>query len=114
MVLIRYPVRLLGYALLALALVLLVDDIAQMDWPQVSGFTPDALGALLHQAVPQGLNLAQALIQRYVSPFLWDPVIQTVLLLWDWAVFGLLGVLLALAARRPSDRPDPAAVETAG
>ena len=114
MVLIRYPVRLLGLALLALALVLLVDDIAQMDWPALSGFSPDPLGALIHAAMPQLLNLAQAVIQRFVSPFLWDPIIQTVLTFWDWAVFGVLGGLLAFLARRPTDTPDPAAVETAG
>lgn len=114
MALIRYPVRVLGLLLLAGAFVLLIEDIVLMDWPRFSGFSPDPLGALLHSAIPQALNLAQALIQRYVSPFLWDPIIQTVLTWWDWAVFGAIGGLLAYLARRPSDKPDPAAVETAG
>ncbi|MEM6384259.1 MAG: hypothetical protein AAF739_16420 [Pseudomonadota bacterium] len=114
MFLIRYPIRLLGLVLIAVALVLLADDVAQMNWPELSGFTPDPLGELLYNIIPQGLNLAQAIIQRFVSPFLWDPVIQSILRLWDWGVFGGLGLVLATLARRPREKQDPAAVETAG
>ncbi|MBV6656576.1 MAG: hypothetical protein KI785_02290 [Devosiaceae bacterium] len=114
MSLIRFPIRLLGLALIACALVLLADDVAQMEWPALAGFTPDPLGALIHSVAPQALNLTQAIIQRFVSPFLWDPILQTVLTFWDWAVFGTLGLLLATLARRPKDRPDPIAIETAG
>lgn len=114
MAFIRFPFRLLGLALLAVGLVLLADDLANMDWSTISGFVPQPLGALLYATVPDWLNGAQAFIQRYVWPTLWDPIIQSVLTLWDWAVIGGLGLLLAIAARRPKPLVDPIAVETAG
>lgn len=114
MAFIRYPFRLLGLVLLAFGLVLLADDVANMAWPTLTGFTPDPLGALLHATVPDLLNGSQAFIQRYVWPFLWDPLIQTLLTWWDWAVVGVLGLLIAGLARRPKTKVDPAAMETAG
>ena len=45
------------------------------------------------------LNLAQAVIQRYLWPFLWEPVITSVLLLPGWAVFGAPGLVLAWTGR---------------
>ena len=114
MALIRYPIRITGLALLALALVLLVADLAAVDWATGSGFTMDPLGALLYAVTPDMLNASQAFIQRYVWPALWDPGIQTVLTWWDVAVIGGLGLLLTVLARRPAPRVDPAAVETAG
>lgn len=114
MAIIRYPFRLLGLALIAIALVLLADDLASMDWANFSGFAPSALGALLYESVPDLLNGSQAFIQRYVWPYLWDPIIQTALTWWDWAAIGGLGMILAVLARRPRVKIDPAAVETAG
>lgn len=114
MAIIRYPFRLLGLALVAIALVLLADDLAAMDWATFSGFAPNALGALLYENVPNLLNGSQAFIQRYVWPYLWDPIIQTFLTWWDWAVIGGLGLFVAILARRPRVKIDPAAVETAG
>ncbi len=50
---------------------------------------------------PETLNLAQAVTQRYLSAWLWDPVIQTVLLWPAWPVLGGLGIaLLALSRLR--------------
>lgn len=114
MAVIRYPFRLLGLVLMAIALVLLADDLASMDWATFSGFEPSVLGALLYDNVPDLLNGSQAFIQRYVWPFLWDPIIQTILTWWDWAVIGGLGLIIATLARRPRKKIDPAAVETAG
>lgn len=114
MAIIRYPFRLLGLALIAIALVLLADDLASMNWSTFADFTPSALGALLYENVPNLLNGSQAFIQRYVWPYLWDPIIQTALTWWDWAAIGGLGLIIAALARRPRVKVDPAAVETAG
>lgn len=49
-------------------------------------------------ALDQGsLNLAQAVIQRYVHPAIWDALADTVLIAPAWAVLGVVG-LAALAA----------------
>ena len=114
MTVIRYPIRLFGFALLAIALVLLADDVAAMDWPSLSSFAPEPLGALIYATAPDLLNGSQAFIQRYVWPYLWDPIIQNVLTWWDWAAIGGLGLILATVARRPRPKVDAAAMETAG
>ncbi|PCJ70449.1 MAG: hypothetical protein COA62_07630 [Rhodobiaceae bacterium] len=41
------------------------------------------------------LNLMQAVVQRYLSPSLWDPAIVSVLKLPLVAVLGLIGAALA-------------------
>lgn len=114
MALFRFPIRLVGLSLVAIALVLLTDDFASMDWSTISGFAPSSLGELLYGASPELLNVSQAFIQRYIWPFLWDPIIQTVLTWWDWASIGVLGLIIAALARRPEIKTDAAAVETAG
>ncbi len=54
---------------------------------------------------PNTLNAMQALIQRYISPGLWDPAIVAVLKLPAVAVLGLIsaglaGLLVVVRARR--------------
>ena len=41
------------------------------------------------------LNLAQAVIQRYIHPALWDPVIDGLLQWPAWSLLGAPGVVLA-------------------
>ncbi len=54
------------------------------------------LGEAWYALSPETLNLSQAAVERHVHPFLWDPIIQSVLLLPNWAVIGSLGFLLVL------------------
>ena len=42
------------------------------------------------------LNLVQAVVQRYLLPALWDPVLVTLLLLPAWIVVGVPGLLFYL------------------
>ena len=58
------------------------------------------LGQHWYQFAPQSLNAAQAGVQRHVSPLLWDPVIQSILLLPTWLVAGLLGALFVWIGSR--------------
>lgn len=60
---------------------------------------PVALGELWFKLHAASLNGAQAGIQRYISPFLWEPVITTVLLWPGWAVFGVPGAGLLWLCR---------------
>jgi hypothetical protein len=59
--------RLIGLGLLLLAAGLFV------------GFGGDPLGAVLFRIDPGILNLAQAVVQRYLLPMLWDDVLLPVL-----------------------------------
>jgi hypothetical protein len=61
---------------------------------------PIALGQLWWEFNPSSLNLVRAVTLRYIHPFLWDPVIVSVLLCWASAVLMVLGlVILRLGAR---------------
>jgi len=68
-------------------------------------FRLEPLGELWFMIDPSSLNGAQAAIQRYVWPWLWDPAIVTVLL-WPAALvlagFGL--ILMILFRRRRGGR----------
>ncbi len=61
------------------------------------------LGQVWYELDPASLNLAQAIVERYLHAVLWDPVILT-LLYWPsvpvLAVPGVLLVLLGLWPRR--------------
>lgn len=46
------------------------------------------------------LGLLQAGIQRNVHPFIWDPGIQSILVLPTWLVFGVLALLFGIIGRR--------------
>lgn len=62
------------------------------------------LWAGLHR---DSLQLAEPAITRYLHPFLWHPVIVTILLFPAWVVFGGLGIILWLLTRlrgRPASR----------
>jgi hypothetical protein len=95
--------RFLGWLLVLAGLVVLGRDLL-LFW-DTGRFAPIVLGQLWYDLSPNTLQLAQPAIQRHVSPYLWDPVIQTVLLWWAFAIFFGLGiVLLALFRRRDPRR----------
>lgn len=91
--------RLLGLAFLGLAVVLIAYDLAT----GLSGAGPlgfHSLGDLWGRLSAASLNLVQAIVQRYLFPALWDPVLVTFLLLPAWLVFGVPGLLLTLSGRK--------------
>ena len=57
-----------------------------------------ALGQLWYRLDVSSLNLMQAVVQRYIHPLLWDPVIVGVLVQPAFVVFSLPGALLLIAA----------------
>jgi hypothetical protein len=74
-------------------------------WIETKQWAPIALGQLWYNLSPSSLNLVQAVVQRYIHPFLWDPIIVTVLLWWAFAVLMVLGLpILALSGRRTQTR----------
>jgi hypothetical protein len=91
-------VRVLGVLLCAAALVTVGLD--AVDWLSAGAWRSTVLGEHLFRLSPATLNLAQAVIQRYVSPWLWESVIQSILLWPTWAVAGGLGLVLLLVSGR--------------
>ena len=91
--------RLLGVWLMLLAIVALIYDGTRVLADNGAlGFT--SLGEHWFAIHPASLNATQAGIERHVAPFLWDPVMTTLLLLPAWVVVGGLGALLYLLGYR--------------
>jgi predicted membrane protein len=91
--------RLIGWVIFLAGVAVLVRDV--LVWIDTKRWAPIAVGQLWYDFSRSSLNLVQAVVQRYIHPFLWDPVIVTVLLCWAFAVLMVLGMLiLALSYRR--------------
>jgi hypothetical protein len=90
--------RLIGWVAFLAGAAVLVRDV--LVWIDTKHWAPIALGQLWYQLNRSSLNLVQAVTQRYIHPFLWDPIIVTVLLSWAFAVLMILGVLLLAVFRK--------------
>jgi hypothetical protein len=95
--------RLIGWIVFLAGLAVLARD--GFVWIETKQWAPIALGQLWYNLSPSSLNLVQAVVQRYIHPFLWDPIIVTVLLWWAFAVLMVLGlVILVLSGKRAQTR----------
>src|SRR5262245_45231306 len=65
-----------------------------------ANFTMTSLGEQWSKVAPLSHKNAQAYVKRYTHPLIWDGLIQQLLLLPTWAVFGSLGLVVAYAGRR--------------
>ena len=74
----RFVLRIISLFFLVIAVIAGVVDAIQ----SVAAGAPDftLLGVAWFQFSPDTLNLAQAVVQRHLHPFVWDPVIQSMLL----------------------------------
>jgi hypothetical protein len=99
----RLVVRILGFLLLAGALLAAAWQFQL--WAQSGRFIPLALGQMWFKLDASSLNLTQAVIERYVWPPLWDPVILTVLRWPAWAVLGLPALILLVVPISKGRRP---------
>ncbi|QDG74554.1 hypothetical protein FJ695_00965 [Labrenzia sp. PHM005] len=99
----KFVLRVLGAVLLALAIISGISDASRSI--AESGVTLKPLGQLWFEMSPETLNLSQAVIQRYVHPTVWDPMIQTLLTWPAWVVFAGFGLMfLWLGAQRQKQR----------
>jgi hypothetical protein len=92
--------RLIGWIVFLAGAAVLVRDF--LVWVDTKSWAPIALGQLWYQLNRSSLNLAQAIIQRYIHPFLWDPIIVSILLCWAFAVLMVLGLLILVIFGRRS------------
>jgi hypothetical protein len=99
---IRFFFRFLAVVSLAAAVILAVVDATRSIAASEIVLTP--LGTSWFAVSPGTLNLAQALVQRYVFPSLWDPLIVSILNLPGFAVFLVLALLFYAIGRRPARR----------
>jgi predicted membrane protein len=95
--------RLIGWIIFLAGISVLVRDVlVSID---LGHWAPIALGQLWYDLSRSSLNLVQAVVQRYIHPFVWDPIIVTILLCWAFAVLMVLGLLiLAISGRRARTR----------
>lgn len=90
--------RIIGLLTLALALITAVLDLTRSIADSTIVMT--SLGQDWFNFSLSSLNLTQAIIQRYIHPTIWDPGIQTILLLPSWVVFSVLAILFFWVGRR--------------
>src|ERR1700740_2284912 len=95
--------RLIGWIILLSGFSVLVRDV--LVWIDTMHWAPLALGQLWYDLNRSSLNLVQAVTQRYIHPFLWDPIIVSILVSWAFAVLMVLGVLLIVLFRKRSATP---------
>lgn len=93
--------RITGYILLVAALLVLLLDLWRWWRSDAAALSLRPLGQVWFSLDPGSLNLVQAVIERYLLPFLWDPLLLTVL---TWGATPVLAVIalffLWLGARR--------------
>ena len=90
--------RFLGLLLLAVGFVAIIRDGTRTIAGPTIALTK--LGEDWYNVHPNSLLLAQPAVERHVTPWLWNPVIQTILEQPTWLVFGILGAIFILLGRR--------------
>jgi hypothetical protein len=89
--------RILAYLFLALALMAAGAEAVRS--LEAGVWQPMALGWLWFTIDVGSLNLAQAVIQRYLHPSIWDPGIAWILQQPAWSVFAAIALILHLVFR---------------
>ncbi|HLW28622.1 MAG TPA: hypothetical protein VKY54_12880 [Kiloniellales bacterium] len=86
----RWLSRVVGGGLLAAALLLLLLDLWRWRSGETENLSLRPLGEIWFSLDPGSLNLVQAVIERYLLAFLWDPLLLTLL---TWAAAPILAAL---------------------
>jgi hypothetical protein len=100
--LIRFILRALGLAALALAFAACVIDGARSIAAGQISLTKT--GESIYLALPDKLPLFQNFVVRQIHPLLWDPILVDLLMAPTFLVLSIVGVGLFYATRR---RPPP-------
>jgi len=94
--------RVIGYLLILAALVVLAAE--AIDFARLGDWRIISAGEVWYRIDRASLNGAQAVIQRAIAPWLWDPVIATILNAPAALVVGLTGLALVALCRRRRER----------
>ncbi|MCO5093403.1 hypothetical protein [Bosea sp. (in: a-proteobacteria)] len=97
----RFLLRLTGYLFVAAGFVALVIDGARSIADSVLRFTP--LGDVLQAVMQERFQLVQPAIERNIHPWLWDPLLLTLLKAPAAGVALLFGFGLLWLGRRPPE-----------
>lgn len=90
--------RILGYILALVGFGFMIVDGARSI--AAGRFDATAFGRTWFSIDPPSLNLSQAVVERYTSPYIWDPIIITVLTWPTFAVaFGLALIFVLIGGR---------------
>ncbi|MBO6717709.1 MAG: hypothetical protein JJ913_07120 [Rhizobiaceae bacterium] len=98
----RFVFRLLATFALAIAVVMAVLDATRSIAADAAVLTP--LSESWRAVSPETFNAAEAAVSEVVAPYLWDPVVLTLLSAPGFAVFLVLAFLFYLVGRRPERR----------
>jgi hypothetical protein len=99
---IRFVFRILATFSLAVAVVMAVLDATRSIASDMIVLTP--LSESWHTVFPASYGAAQAAVSEVLVPYMWDPVILTLLSAPGFAVFLVLALLFYLIGRRPQRR----------
>ena len=94
----RLVVVIIGWILLALGVAILCHDLVK--WMLSGAFEVIDAGLFWFSVHPDSLKLAEPAIARYTHPFLWHPVMSTILLAPAFVVFAVPGVILLYLTHR--------------
>lgn len=95
---IRTFFRILAYCALSLALITAVLDLTRSIADSAIKIKPLDLAWL--EFSPNTLNFAQGLIETYLHPYIWNPIILKMLQAPSWLVFGAIWLIVSLATKK--------------
>jgi len=94
--------RIFGYLLLFLAIAALGAEILMS--VQAGEWVSLAVGDVWAEIDRESIGLVQVGLERYVHPYLFDPILLNILLWPAWLVAGVPAILILLLARRRRQR----------
>ena len=93
----RLLVVVIGWILLALGVAILCHDLVK--WILSGVFEVIDVGLFWFLVHPDSLKLAEPAIARHIHPFLWHPVMSSILLAPAFVIFAVPGVILLYLTR---------------
>ena len=98
----RTLAKIIGLIALVLTVITAILDITRTI--ANSALTIATLGEQWAEIHRDSLLLLEPAIARHIHPFLWNPIIQNILLSPSWLVFGIITILFLWLGRRKDRR----------